>query len=68
MELQLVVLESHRGAFSLDARPDRAFFLIGQKYPVRHFRRRAATAFADFVEERRADANAGAVGEVVQIR
>jgi hypothetical protein len=64
---EMVVLEPHRRAFTLDALPDDALFVIAEKDPVRHFGGGASAALADFVEERGADADAGAVGQVVKV-
>ena len=66
-DLQLVVLEAHRGAFARDALPHGPLFVVAQEHPVRYFGGRAAAALADFVEEGRAHADAGAVGQVVEI-
>ncbi|CAB3724824.1 hypothetical protein LMG24238_05210 [Paraburkholderia sediminicola] len=66
--LQLVVLETHRGAVLLDAHPHRAFFLVAQEYPVGHFGGGAAATFADLVKKRGTDTDARAVGKIVEIR
>jgi hypothetical protein len=60
--LQLVVLKAHGGAVLLDPHPHRALFLVAQKHPVGDLGGGAAAAFAHLVEERGADADAGAVG------
>jgi len=53
-------------AFRADAIPYHAFFLFAEKNPIRDFHRGAPAPLTDFVEKRRADADAGAVGEVVE--
>ncbi|CAM2159564.1 hypothetical protein PT2222_50402 [Paraburkholderia tropica] len=63
----VLLLEAHGRAFALDARPDGALFLVAEEHPVGDFHRGAAAAFADVVEERRAHADARAVGKVVKI-
>src|SRR5579863_5645352 len=64
---ELVVLKPHGRAFALDSLPHRALFFVAQENPVRHFRGGAPTAFADFVEECRADADAWAVGQGMEV-
>jgi hypothetical protein len=46
----------------LDAFPDRRFLFRGHKDPITDFDQSAATAFADFIVQSRANANTGGIG------
>jgi|GEM_PF-2409523 hypothetical protein len=51
-----------------DAPPDGLLFLVGEKHPVGHLHRRAATAAADFIKQRGAHRHAGRIGQGRRIR
>ena len=58
--------EVYGGAFGANPRPDDAFFVIAQKYPITYFERGTPAALTYLVEKCRANADAGAIGEVVK--